>query len=99
MVGHWSKTNQLNHETIQFLPARLMMSAQKRSVGLEEQCEVAEGTRKAAKRSVSVKTVDKWKADNDKALSTSLWLQYDKVNGDSVTTETCSLCITFNERL
>lgn len=74
------------------------MSAQKRSVSLalEEQSEDAEGTSKIAKRSVSV---DKWKAENDKALSTSLWLQYDKVNGDSVTTLKCSLCIRFNERL
>ena len=56
------------------------MSAQKISVCLEEKCEVAEGTRKTAKCSVSVKTADQWKAENDKALSTSLWLRYDKVN-------------------
>ena len=59
------------------------MSTQKRSVGLalEEQSEDAEETCKIAKRSVSVKTVDKWKAENDKALSLSLWLQYDKSMG------------------
>ena len=50
-------------------------------MSLEQQSEDAEGTRKIAKRSVSVKTVDKWKAENDKALSTSLWLQYDKSMG------------------
>ena len=46
------------------------MSAQKRSVdlALEVQSADAEGTRKIAKRSVSVKTVDKWKAENDKAF-------------------------------
>ena len=56
------------------------MSTQKRSVGLalEEQSEDAEETCKIAKRSVSV---DKWKAENDKALSMSLWLQYDKSMG------------------
>ena len=68
------------------------MSAQKRSVSLalEKQSADAEGTRKIAKSSVSVTTVDKWKAQNDMALSTSLWLQYDKVNGDSVTMLKCS---------
>ena len=62
------------------------MSAQKRSVGLalEKQSADAEGTRKIAKRSVSVKTVDKWKAENDKAFkyeSLAVWLQYDKSMG------------------
>ena len=66
--------------TVQLFAYSVSDVRSQKSVGLavEEQSADAEGTRKIAKRSVSVKTVDKWKAENDKALSTSLWLQYNK---------------------
>ena len=47
------------------------------------------------KRGVSAKTVEKWIAKNDKPLSTSTWLKYDKADREYVATLKCSVCIEF----
>ena len=44
------------------------------------------------KRGVSAKTVEKWIAENDKALSTSTRLKYDKPDREYVATLKCSVC-------
>ena len=51
------------------------------------------------KRGVSAKTVEKWIAENDKALSTSTWLKYDKADCEYVATLKCSVCIEFQDKL
>ena len=52
-----------------------------------------------AKRAVTINTVNKWIAENDKKLGTTAWLCYDKVNRDHVSTLRCSICIRFQDKL
>ena len=53
------------------------------------------------KRSVLKSTVDCWIVDNDKALSTTVWLKYDTDPADRtrVVTLKCSVCAKFVDRL
>ena len=55
----------------------------------------------AKKRSVMKSTVDKWIAENDKGLNTSVWLRYDTDPGDRtrVVTLKCVICARFKDRL
>ena len=48
---------------------------------------------------VSAKMVEKWIAENDKALSRSTWLKYDKADREYVATMKCSVCIEFQDKL
>ena len=52
-------------------------------------------------RKVTRKTVEKWIAESDKDLDTTLWLKYDVVAGDRehVSKIKCSVCGQFKERL
>ena len=43
--------------------------------------------------------MEKWIAENDKALSTSTWLKYDKADRKYVATLKCSMCIEFQSKL
>ena len=43
--------------------------------------------------------VERWIAENDKALSTSTWLKYDKADRKYVATLKCSVCIEFQDKL
>ena len=52
-----------------------------------------------AKCSVTINTVKKWIAENDKKLSTTTWLYYDKANHDCVSALKCSVCIRFQDKL
>ena len=49
------------------------------------------------KRSVLKTTVDKWIAENDKALSTTVWLKYDTDRADRTRVKSlkCSICTRF----
>ena len=47
---------------------------------------------------VSAKTIEKWIAKNNKALSTSTWLKYDKADCEYVATLKC-VCIEFQDKL
>lgn len=51
------------------------------------------------KRKVTINTVQKWKTENDKALNTSIWLIYDKLDRDHVEALKCSVCIRFKDKL
>ena len=51
------------------------------------------------KRGVTARTVDKWIAENDRALNTTTWLQYDRVDREYIATLTCSVCIRFQDKL
>ena len=51
------------------------------------------------KRSVTIKTVEKWIAENDKALATALWLTFDKAGQQCVAALKCSVCRKYEERL
>ena len=55
------------------------------------------------KRAVTVYTctVDRWKADNDKAMNTSMWLTYDKMttNRECVDALKCLWCIPPSSRI
>ena len=48
---------------------------------------------------VTIKTVDKWIADNDKTLNTMTWLKYNKVDCDHIATLKCSVCFHFDDKL
>jgi len=48
---------------------------------------------------VATKSVDKWIAENDKQLSTTTWLCYDKADREHVSVLKCSICIRFQEKL
>ena len=52
-------------------------------------------------RSVKTSTCDKWIADNDVSLSTSVWLKYDCCSGDRLVADSlkCSVCIQFHVNL
>ena len=54
---------------------------------------------KKLKWGVLAKTVEKWIAENNKALSTSTWLKYDKADREYVATLKCSVCIEFQDKL
>ena len=53
------------------------------------------------RRSVLRTTVDKWIAENDKALNTTVWLKYntDPANCTRVISLKCSICTRFKDRL
>ena len=51
------------------------------------------------KRGVSAKMVEKWIAENNKALNTSTWLKYNQADHKYVATLKCSVCIEFQELL
>ena len=51
------------------------------------------------KRGVSAKTVGEWITENNKALSTSTWLKYDKADREYVARLKCSVCIEFQDKL
>ena len=50
------------------------------------------------KRGDSANT-EKWIAENNKALSTSTWLKYDKADREYVARLKCSMCIKFQDNL
>ena len=52
-------------------------------------------------RSVKTSTCDKWIADNDVSLSTSVWLKYDRCSGDRLVADSlkCSVCIQFLDKI
>ena len=77
-----------------FAHARKKMSGQKQPAGSE-----LDGGPPRKKRGITAKTVDKWIAENDKALNTTTWLQYDKVDREYVTSLKCSMCIRFQDKL
>ena len=53
----------------------------------------------AKRRKVTVNTVNKWKAENDKALNTPTWLTFEKLDRDHVAFVKCSVCGRFEEKL
>ena len=71
------------------------MSGQKKRALAQEEGEddVEDGVLAPKKRLVTIKTVEKWVAENDKELDTSLWLKYEKDGRDNGwITEMRSLC-------
>jgi len=46
-----------------------------------------------------MKTVDKWIAENNKALNTTTWLQYDRKDCEYVASVKCAMCILYQDRL
>ena len=50
-------------------------------------------------RNMTAHTVKKWKLENDKALSTAMWLTYKMANRDYVENLACSVCTRFNTQL
>ena len=53
----------------------------------------------AKKCGVTVKTVDKWISESDRAMDTSVWLRYEKVDREYIATLKCCVCAEFNEKL
>ena len=66
-----------------------MSNRKKRSASSSLECPSAK------KRNLTKSTVDRWIADNDKALSTSTWLKYDV---DTAALK-CSVCCQFRDKL
>ena len=53
----------------------------------------------AKRRMVLTRTVDKWIAENDRTLSTTTWLTYERLNRECVQCLKCSVCIRFRDKL
>ena len=54
----------------------------------------------AAKRlMVLTRTVDKWIAENDRTLSTTMWLTYERLNRECDQCLKCGVCIRFRNKL
>ena len=70
------------------------MSATKRGAAASE-----EGTSTAKRRAVTVRTVEKWKAENDKELNTCTWLTFEMADRDHVGSLSCSVCSEFKNNL
>ena len=51
------------------------------------------------KRAVNRRTVEKWVTENDKSLTTSVWLKFDMADRDHVSTLKCSVCSRFKKKL
>ena len=59
----------------------------------------ASSDRPSVKQAVTIKSVDKWIAESDKQLSTTVWLCYNNADREHVSTLKCSICIQFQEKL
>ena len=53
----------------------------------------------AKRRKVMVNIVNKWKAENDKALNTSTWLTFEKLDCDHMALVKCFVCGRFEKKL
>ena len=51
------------------------------------------------KRMVTISTVEKWKKESDKAINTTVWLAYEKLDCDRVASLKCSVCIQFADKI
>ena len=97
-VGHRTISDQLQHlaEQLSYSPDK-MSDRKKRAVSSSLECPLA----KKRNLTYTKSTVDRWIADNDKALSTSTWLKYDvdtPARGRVVALK-CSVCCQFHDKL
>ena len=88
--GHRTISDQLSHVSEQYRTCAEKMSGRKRAAASS-----LDDSPPSKKRGVTARTVDKWIAENDRALNTTTWLQYDRVDHEYVATLTCSVCIRF----
>ena len=51
------------------------------------------------KRGVTSKTVDKWIAKNDKTLNMTMWLKYDRLDREYVSSLKSCMCVHFQDQL
>ena len=51
------------------------------------------------KRGITSRTVDQWIAENDKAINTTKWLQFDRLDRGYVSSLKCNMCICFQDWL
>ena len=58
-----------------------------------------DGAPLAKRRKVTTKTVEKWKVENDRALNTSIWLVYNKLDRDHVESLKCGVCVRFEDKI
>ena len=68
------------------------MSGRKRPRGESSGCP-------PAKREVNKRTVDKWLAEYDRELNTSVWLRYELADCDRVVALKCAVCTRFRTKL
>ena len=94
--GHRTISNQISHVSVHLPRAPVKMSGQKRCATTELDDEASAACKR---RSITAKTVDKWIAENDKALNTTTWLQYERRDREYVASLKCSMCVRFQERL
>ena len=74
------------------------MSGQKRSRATDEELPSTSAP-PAKKRGVSKRTADKWLAEYDKTLNTSVWLKYELADRDHVVALKCAVCSQFKAKL
>ena len=48
---------------------------------------------------MQVRTVEKWVAENDKVLNTSIWLKFERADHDHVLSLKCAVCSRCNDKL
>lgn len=71
------------------------MHARKRAVSASDDANVPDTKR----RSITARTVEKWKTENDKTLGTATWLTYNMADRDHVKSMRCSVCSQFKGQL
>ena len=79
-VGHRTISGHIANVSVQYYTCPEKMSGQKRFAAAGPH----DDGPPTKKRGVTAKTVDKWIADNDRALNTTTWLKYDRVGREFV---------------
>ena len=59
----------------------------------------ASGPPSVKRSKVTINTLNKWKVENDKALNTSMWLTFEKLDRDHVALLKCNVCSRFEGKL
>ena len=96
-AGHWTISGQFSQTSGQHCACSDKMAGRKRSVNVDGATLAPDSKR----RNVSVKTVIKWVAENEKTLSTATWLAFECIDGDRyhVARLKCSVCTKFKSQL
>ena len=90
---HQTFSSQFSYVPVQFAHMEKKLPGQKRPAGTE----LIEGP--SCKKHGVMKAVDKWIVENNKALNTTTWLQYDRKDCKYVASVKFAMCICYQDQL
>ena len=96
-VGHRTFSDQLRHLTNQLCACADKMSGKRVADGSVEGVPATKAAKKV--RSLSILTVQKWIAENEKELATATWLSYERLDRDNVATLKCKVCVMYEAKI